>query len=74
MNESRLEEIHVVVGPDGKVTVKVIGMKGDSCQKATKNLEALIGEVTERVLESTPIESFVVDGRKITTQQPGGPR
>jgi hypothetical protein len=51
MSKSRIEEIQVVVDPEGKVTIGVKGMKGDTCRKATEALEALLGEVEERVSE-----------------------
>lgn len=53
MSGSRIEEIQVVVDPDGKVTIKVTGMEGDTCLKATEALEALLGDVEQRERTTT---------------------
>jgi hypothetical protein len=43
----------VVVDSDGKVTIKVTGMEGDTCLKATEALEALLGDVEQRERTTT---------------------
>jgi hypothetical protein len=53
MSGSRIEEIQVVVDSDGKVTIKVTGMEGDTCLKATEALEALLGDVEQRERTTT---------------------
>lgn len=51
----KVEEITVVIDKDGKVTIEVSGMTGDSCLDATKGLEALLGgDVTERKRHDEP--------------------
>lgn len=39
------ESINIVVAPDGTVTVKALGVKGNGCLEVTKPFESL-GEVT----------------------------
>lgn len=51
------EEVEVVIAPDGTVSMKVLGIKGDACLVATHALEqALGGEVLERELTSEAYE------------------
>lgn len=40
---SRLEEIEVLIGPDGRVEVKVRGVKGEGCLELTRQLERYLG-------------------------------
>lgn len=42
------QEMEIAIGPDGKVSLKVFGVKGDDCLDLTKDLEEALGEVTER--------------------------
>jgi hypothetical protein len=46
----REQEIEVVVGPDGEVTINVRGGSGKSCLDATKFLEEGLGLVGRRNL------------------------
>jgi hypothetical protein len=41
-------EIEIVIGSDGKVTLKTSGLKGATCMSETESLEKLIGRVTAR--------------------------
>lgn len=51
------EEVEVVIAPDGTVSMKVLGIKGDACLLATRALEqALGGEVIERELTAEAYE------------------
>lgn len=43
---SRYVRLHV--GPDGKVTVEAFGFEGDTCQNATRSVEAALGRVSSR--------------------------
>jgi hypothetical protein len=46
---SGLQEIEVVIQPDGKVEVHVRGVRGDSCRELTRELERYLGgRVVER--------------------------
>ena len=38
-----LQEIEVVIDPDGKVRVEVHGVNGPACLEVTKDLEAALG-------------------------------
>lgn len=42
-----MRQIQVLVTAEGEVTVKPIGFKGTSCQKATAALEKALGAVTD---------------------------
>lgn len=48
-----LEEIEVIIGKDGKVQLKVRGVKGLACLDLTKELEAVLGGQIE-AREMTP--------------------
>lgn len=53
-----LEEVEVIIGPDGQVRLQVRGVKGRSCLDLTAPLEeALGGVVTERRLTYEAEES-----------------
>ncbi len=39
----KVEQIEVIIGPDGKVRLETSGFAGGECLTATKNLEALLG-------------------------------
>jgi len=61
----RVEEIEVVISPQGDVTIKVQGMDGDVCLATTKELEELLGgEILERK-RTDPGNSGVQDARTI---------
>ncbi|MEM9218290.1 MAG: DUF2997 domain-containing protein [Cyanobacteria bacterium P01_F01_bin.150] len=44
------QKIEYRIGPDGKVTEKVLNGDGKSCLLGTESLEAALGEVEEREL------------------------
>lgn len=56
---SELQEIDVVILPNGQVKVEVRGVKGSKCEAMTKPLEALLGgkivdrERTDEYFEQT---------------------
>lgn len=57
-----LQEIQVVIAPDGTTRVEVRGVSGAGCLDLTADLEAALGgEVVER--ELTPEAQAVVEGR-----------
>jgi hypothetical protein len=41
------EEMEYLIKPDGKVLIKVKGIKGSDCLKASAPIEEKLGEVTE---------------------------
>ncbi len=54
-----LQEIEVVIGPDGRVQLQVRGVKGLACLELTQELEALLGgqiEVREMTPEAVEVE------------------
>ncbi len=42
-----LQEIEVIIDPDGKVRIEVHGVKGMQCLNLTKDLEAALGDAVE---------------------------
>jgi hypothetical protein len=52
-----LQEIEVVIGPDGKVQLQVRGVNGLKCLELTKELEeALGGEILARIMSPEALE------------------
>ncbi len=48
---SEIQEIELIVGPDGKVKVEVRGVKGPKCLALTEEIEKLLGgSVVERIV------------------------
>ena len=46
---SEVQELEIVIKPDGEVEVKVKGVKGERCLDITKQLEQLLGgEIVDR--------------------------
>ncbi len=41
-------ELEVTIGPDGKLSIKTHGLKGETCLLETKDLEAALGKVRAR--------------------------
>jgi hypothetical protein len=41
------KQIIVEVSAEGEITIKAVGFKGSSCQKATAALERALGKVTK---------------------------
>ena len=39
----KLEQIEVIIGPDGKIRLETSGISGDECLTATKEIETLLG-------------------------------
>lgn len=46
------ESIEFVIGPDGVVTERTLGIKGVACEEVTARIEAALGEIVSR--EATP--------------------
>jgi hypothetical protein len=42
------QELEIIIDSDGKVSVKVAGVKGGDCLEVTKELEEALGEVETR--------------------------
>ena len=52
------QEIEVTIDKDGRVLLRVIGVKGQSCLEITKELELALGnEIEEREMTSELYES-----------------
>lgn len=43
-----MEELEILIDPEGNVVVHVRGPAGTTCLETTKNLESAIGDVRER--------------------------
>jgi hypothetical protein len=41
-------EIDFTIGPDGEVSIRVLGVKGEACDQLTREIEAAIGVVQTR--------------------------
>jgi hypothetical protein len=52
---SGLQEIEVLIRPDGQVQVRVRGVKGDGCRELTEELERYLGG---RVLQRRHTDEF----------------
>jgi hypothetical protein len=53
-SESNIERIEFKIYPDGRVEEKVIGIKGENCQKVTEKINKVLGEV----IQSEPTEEM----------------
>jgi hypothetical protein len=52
---SELQEIEVLIRPDGSVQVQVRGVKGPACLEVTRRIEELLGGQVEK---RTPTDEF----------------
>jgi hypothetical protein len=52
---SGLQEIEVLISPDGKVQIQIRGVKGSSCRELTEELERYLGG---RVLHRQHTDEF----------------
>jgi len=43
-----MQELDITIDTEGKVSIKVKGVKGTQCVELTRQLEELLGEVEER--------------------------
>lgn len=43
-----MEELEIVIDPDGSIQIQVKGIRGTRCREATQRVEEALGEVTER--------------------------
>ena len=41
----KLEQIDVTIGTDGRIHLQTTGFSGDACMEATKETEALLGDL-----------------------------
>ena len=49
----KLEEIEITIDPDGRIRIETSGFSGESCLKATEDLESLLGnQVVQREFTS----------------------
>ncbi len=57
-----MQEIEVTITPEGKVTIHVIGVKGEDCLALTEDLErALGGDVEDRLMTAEAYEQATND-------------
>jgi hypothetical protein len=52
---SEIQEIDVIVRPDGTITIEVQGVKGEKCLAVTEKLEKLLGG---SILDRTHTDEF----------------
>jgi len=43
-----MEELEITIDPEGNVSVRVKGVKGERCEDVTRDLEEAIGDLEER--------------------------
>lgn len=43
-----MQELEIIIGPEGKVSLNVKGIKGKKCEELTRPLEEALGEVETR--------------------------
>lgn len=60
------EELEIEISPDGKVTVRTIGIKGPRCLDVADMLAQIVGHEVERELTS---EYYEVEGHVSRHQQ-----
>ncbi len=53
------EEIEISISPEGKVTVRTIGIKGPKCVEAAEAVAKIIGQIESRELTN---EYYEVEG------------
>lgn len=56
-----MEEIRILIGEDGKVTMTVRGVAGSRCTELTSHLRDALGVVTEHKTTSEYDQATVVD-------------
>jgi hypothetical protein len=65
-----LQEIEVLIDPDGKVRIQVRGVKGGDCLDITKELEeALGGQIELREMTPEALEAAVAEQVRRVQQQ-----
>ena len=62
-----IQEVDVIINPDGTLTLKVRGVKGQKCLALSEDLERLLGA---KILERTHTPEY--DEQHNDTQQQGG--
>jgi hypothetical protein len=53
------EEIEIEIGPDGKVSVRTIGIKGPRCVEVAEALARIVGEEQSRQMTSEFYENEI---------------
>jgi len=61
----QMHELEIEISEDGKIKVKVKGVKGAKCEEITRDLEEALGEVEER--EYT--EEYYEEEQNVNTYQ-----
>jgi hypothetical protein len=59
-----MEELEIVIDPDGSTRIHVKGSQGARCLDATRMIEEALGEVTDRIL----CPEFYEESEKIVLQ------
>ena len=59
------EEIEISISPEGKVTVRTIGIKGPKCVEAAEAVAKIIGQIESRELTSEYYEAEAHVGGQI---------
>lgn len=63
------EEIEIAISPDGKVTVRTIGIKGPRCLDVAEMLAQLVGREESRQMTSEYHETQAATDRHLETRQ-----
>ena len=58
-------ELEVTIGPDGRLSIKTHGLKGETCLSETKDLEAALGKVKAREKTREAFEKAVTGSTSI---------
>ena len=53
------EELEIEIGPDGKVSIRTVGIKGPRCLEVAEAIARIIGEEQSRRLTSEYYESQI---------------
>jgi len=61
-------EMKINIGPDGKVTIEVMGVGGPECMEFSEFLERELGEVVERE-RTTEFYQQVEEGERVRIDQ-----
>jgi hypothetical protein len=61
------QEIEIVIGPDGQLTLETRGLAGGACLEETRELEAAVGTVRRR--EATPERWRAATAGRSTTRR-----
>ncbi len=63
------EELEIEIGPDGKVTVRTIGIKGPRCLDIAEAIARIVGQEQSRRLTSEYYESHTEIERRVNIHE-----